>query len=298
MLVEAAITELFGVGNPTAPPVAALSYQHDFGQAPPGPCLRADPVHLRADTNGLVLFDATTFELNDTDSRALAARLNEHLGPTDCRLQWGHPHRWYLLCESGLPAATDALPQRRGASVAAAPIAHDKAALWTTRLNEFQMLLHTHPLNQQRAARGQAVVNSVWLWGGGELDLAGLSRFNLCMAADACALGAADLCAMATLDPDEGPGPLLQAMVCDSQALLVVDACREAGDYGDFAAWHAGVQTLDVHWLSPLLTALRAGHIDRLDLLPLDGRCYRLEKRQLCAFWKRVRDYREVISDA
>ena len=33
--------------------------------------------------------------------------------------------------------------------------------------NELQMLLHEHPVNIRRAARGLAPVNSIWLWGFG-----------------------------------------------------------------------------------------------------------------------------------
>jgi hypothetical protein len=32
-------------------------------------------------------------------------------------------------------------------------------------VNELQMLLHEHPVNEGRAARGLPPVNSVWLWG-------------------------------------------------------------------------------------------------------------------------------------
>jgi len=32
------------------------------------------------------------------------------------------------------------------------------------QLNELQMQLHDHPLNQAREARGELPVNSLWLW--------------------------------------------------------------------------------------------------------------------------------------
>ena len=35
-------------------------------------------------------------------------------------------------------------------------------------MTELQMLLHEHPVNEARAARGVPTVNAVWLWGGGE----------------------------------------------------------------------------------------------------------------------------------
>jgi len=37
---------------------------------------------------------------------------------------------------------------------------------WRKLLNEVQMLWHTHPVNEQRAARGLEPINSLWLYGG------------------------------------------------------------------------------------------------------------------------------------
>ncbi|MDH3220822.1 MAG: hypothetical protein OEN02_04115 [Gammaproteobacteria bacterium] len=38
---------------------------------------------------------------------------------------------------------------------------------WYKLLNEMQMFLHQHPLNQGRVARGLRPINSLWCWGGG-----------------------------------------------------------------------------------------------------------------------------------
>ena len=40
---------------------------------------------------------------------------------------------------------------------------------WYRLLNEIQMFLHQHPLNQQRMADGRAAINSLWCWGGDRL---------------------------------------------------------------------------------------------------------------------------------
>jgi hypothetical protein len=36
-------------------------------------------------------------------------------------------------------------------------------------MNELQMLLHDHPVNQAREERGEPVINSLWFWGNGVL---------------------------------------------------------------------------------------------------------------------------------
>jgi hypothetical protein len=40
----------------------------------------------------------------------------------------------------------------------------------TRWLNEVQMFLHCHPINQSRQGEGKPAVNSMWLWGGGKLS--------------------------------------------------------------------------------------------------------------------------------
>ena len=40
---------------------------------------------------------------------------------------------------------------------------------WHSILNEIQMVLHEHPVNEAREGRGEPPVNSVWLWGAGPM---------------------------------------------------------------------------------------------------------------------------------
>jgi hypothetical protein len=45
--------------------------------------------------------------------------------------------------------------------------------VWLRLQSEAQMLLHDHPVNRERAARGWPPLNSLWFWGGGALPPAG-----------------------------------------------------------------------------------------------------------------------------
>lgn len=288
---EQAITDLFGLGDAGSPPIAPLSYLQDFGRPPAASCLRADPVHLRADTNGLVLFDAASFELDQDDSRALLETLAEHLAADGWRLQQSHPQRWYLVGEQPLDLVTTALPRRRGTPVSTTHFAGKDATFWTNRLNEMQMLLHSHPVNQARALRGQVAINSIWLWGAGELQPPGEPRYTRLSADNACALGAARWCTVPASNIEPAADRFLPGLRLHERVLLVLENCRAAAAYEDFGAWEAAVRALEEDWLVPLVQALRTGRIDRLELLPLNGRRYRLERRDLRSFWKRIRDY-------
>jgi hypothetical protein len=82
-------------------------------------------------------------------------------------MHWGAPLRWYLAHESLATLAT-ASPDRVIGRNVDAWLGSASAARRLRRLqNELQMLLYTHPLNDERAARGLLPVNSFWLSGCG-----------------------------------------------------------------------------------------------------------------------------------
>jgi hypothetical protein len=271
-----------------------MSYLQDFGELPSASCLRADPVHLRADTNGLILFDTASFELDENDSRALVETLAGYLAADGWDLLQGHPHRWYLSGKQEPDLITIPLPQRRGSPVSAAPFAGKDAAQWMIRLNEMQMLMHNHPVNRARAARGQAAVNSVWLWGAGDLQTREEPLYTRLSADNVCAQGAARLCGMPAPVLTQNANQLLSGLQPGEHVLSVLEGCRAAAAYEDFGTWQAAVEDLERDWFVPLVQALRAGWIDRLELLPLNGKRYRLERRHLKFFWKRVEHYGSV----
>jgi hypothetical protein len=42
---------------------------------------------------------------------------------------------------------------------------------WRVLFNELQVLLHAHPVNAARIARGRLPINALWLWGAGSLPV-------------------------------------------------------------------------------------------------------------------------------
>jgi len=288
-LTEQAIATLCGIDTRDSAPVASLTYLEDFGELPDGYCLRADPVHLRADTSGLILFDTASFELGDQESRALGGALASHLAEDGWELRQQHPHRWYLVGGEPQDLGSPALPAVRGTPVPAVPFSGADAAAWINRLNELQMLLHSHPANRARAARAQVAVNSLWLWGGGEPQQRGNAACGRVLSDNPFARGSARYCGLAALPR---PAAAEQATPVDNGLLVVLEDCRDAAAYQDMAAWRAAVQRLEHDWFKVLIRSLKAGKLDALDLYPVNGRVYRLTRRRLLAFWKGRGDYR------
>lgn len=115
----------------------------------------------------IVLRDPLELALDEAESRALlqAVRgLFETLGWT---LHWGAPLRWYATHESLASLATASLDRVVGRAID--PWLPQRLAGRQVRSlqSEVQMLLHTHPINGAREARGAWPVNSFWLSGTG-----------------------------------------------------------------------------------------------------------------------------------
>jgi hypothetical protein len=148
---------------------------------PAGPCVQAAwrgapaagtwacaaPVHLVTALDHLRLAGPVPLPLEPGESAALVADLNRRLDGAGFDLQDVPGRGW--LC--GCPADFECRAPEPGPSVGGnlrefQPVGRDASRVraW---VNEAQMILHDHPVNQRRAARGLAPANSVWLWGFG-----------------------------------------------------------------------------------------------------------------------------------
>jgi hypothetical protein len=125
------------------------------------------PAHWHLGTEQVSLIDPAGLMLDDSSSRAFFEAVAPLFTSEGYALHYGHAGRWYLAHESlaGLPTASidRAIGRNVDAWLGAAPEARRMRRLQS----EVQMLLYTHPLNDERAARGLLPVNSFWLSGCG-----------------------------------------------------------------------------------------------------------------------------------
>ena len=123
------------------------------------------PTHWHVGTDRVTLADPDALTLDDETSRALfaaAAPLFEGDGFT---LVYGAPTRWYASHASLQGLATASLDRVIGRNVDRWLPASPAARTLRRLQSEVQMLLHAHPLNEAREARGQWPINSFWLSG-------------------------------------------------------------------------------------------------------------------------------------
>ena len=153
----------FGVPCAADAPIAPISAAFDGLAA--GCWLRADPVHLRLQRDQMLLLPVT--EISASEAGEMCASLNEHFAGQGMEFFAPHSHRWYVRLDSLPRIRTTPLSQVVGGDVRSVLPSGEDAAHWHRVFNEIQMLLHAHPLNEAREARGEPIINSVWFWGGG-----------------------------------------------------------------------------------------------------------------------------------
>lgn len=217
--------------------------------------LCADPVHLQVNGDHVVLDAESVNDLTIEDARVLVTRLNAHFAQDGLQFDAPRAGQWTLRCPAALRAVTwppEAVQYRSIEQYL--PKGPDARTLKRT-MNEAQMLLHEHPANEARAARGAAAVNGIWLWGGGAWQPAatadrGLEVWSGRLHVLGLARAAGAVCAPLPHAPDD----LAQRMATREEAgrhALLIDA---AGGPADADAWPAW---FDATWTIPLRRAAR-----------------------------------------
>jgi hypothetical protein len=271
---EAWLFERFGVRAQRGWPAAPYTLLADGG-APEGHFwMRADPVHLSIARDDLA-FDGAALDVSRSEAESLAGTLNRHFGDAPA-FHPLRPERWYIrLPDAPQLDTTPPSAARRTAIGDKLPSGAD-AMRFRALMNEVQMLLHEHPVNTEREARGAPAVNSVWFWGGGTLlEAPGARPFSIVLAEDPLARGLALAAGIRARHLPENAATLLSILAAEGVALVVLDSLRS--------------DALERDWLVPLLGALEDGRIGMLSLT-LSGTDSLLEvetvRSDLRYFWR------------
>lgn len=279
------------LGADTPVPAAALR-RLAFGRSrDDADWLCLDPVRLRFEERSMVLDDPAQLDLDAAETEALAVSLAPTFAPLG-ELEQLAPQCWNLRLRCPAPNFA-ALRLGIGRTVAPLPT-HTDYRPWRQALNEAQMVLHAHPVNQAREAAGHPVVNSLWPWGGGRPTSAGQSRHDQLWTADPVLLGLADWQGITGR-----PLPERLGAGRGRSTLALFDALSAPARLGDALAWRDALTRLEANWLVPALSALRAGELDRLRLLA-PGEHGSVEllvgRGDLWKFWRKPRPLAEAFA--
>lgn len=284
-------------------PVAAVSLLAEYGQTNPtistGYWLRADPVHLMAQQDKVYLVGHDLLPISKEEAAQLAAEFNALYAEDGWQLQAGSSHHWYLQLQEDPHITTIPLANALGfdigpllpkSKVPQGNVPEEtlsqktKDLHWHGIMNEIQMLLHGSGVNQARETRGEASINGLWLWGGGELPTSVAGQWQKVWSDDCLAQGLATLTQTTSAAiPDSCDEILTQ----HGQQLLVLDALRYPALRGDMAEWSQTLDFIEADWFGPILTALQSGRLAELILYPANGQSYTLSRTGLRRWWRR-----------
>lgn len=194
---------------------------------------RADPTHLRFFRDHFATVPGETFEVQREEADALCEALSSHFA-AQLEFRACEPRRWCARLFNDA-APNDAL------------------------VNEVQMLLHAHPLNEAREARGELAINSVRFWGAGQAPRLAQCRWQSVAAADPAVRGAARLAGTRHRALPGSAPEWLDRLPEDGRHLALLDARETA------------LADLERDWFAPLLAALRSGRIGMVTLHAVDG---------------------------
>jgi hypothetical protein len=246
---DAWLFERFGAPVPHGIPVAPYTLLADGGAPGEYFWMRADPVHLSVGLDSLV-FGKSALDLSRPEADGLIEALNRHFGDA-LAFQAPRPERWYVRLQAAPELDTTPPSAARGSAIGDKLPSGAGATHFRALMNEAQMLLHEHPVNAAREARGAPPVNSVWFWGGGFLEAPAARPYSVVLAANPLARGLARAAGIPERSVPRDAATMLAGLPSEGRALAVLDS---------------GNADLEREWFEPLLAALRGERIGMLSL--------------------------------
>lgn len=263
-------------------PLASLAALADGFSLPTEYVFFAQPVHLQLQRDSFTIAGPEALPLQKTEAHALLALLNQHFAEQGLTfVQSLHcAHCWYLQVQTPPNIQTTPVNVAMGRDIRNLLPQGRDAAFWNAFLNEVQMLLFEHPLNQAREARGELPVSGVWVYGGGVLPSKATGVLPMLFAEDVVARGLARL----------------QAGECHA----VPQDMREVLRHEATHAWLVPVESAAevINGLPMLWQALRRGGLGQLELnIALGDRVLqcRVGKWDTYQFWRKTRPWTEVL---
>ncbi len=265
-------------------------------RCPAGPCVRASitgrppvgtwacarPVHLATAIEHLRLAPGDV-GIGDEESAALLADINRHLDGRGFRLHaQAESADWQLECDQQVECQSAEPELAAGRNVRDLMPAGRDGARVRSLMNEIQMLLHEHPVNQDRAGRGLPAINTLWLWGFGRFEEMDEVSLPMLYTDDAWLSGAWRLNGVPSRPLDE-----FATGIDAAGSHVLVAGSHPPRDSLSGDGLIDALARAERSCFAPALAALRSGMFGGVDVL-LDGRAYAVERSARFRFWRRI----------
>ncbi len=275
----ASIRQLFGLRGEAA--VAATAQAIEVGGDRHASWLRVDPICLVPNREHLVAMPVD--DLSMDEACALILTLNHHFAEDGLTFYAPHPQRWYVSRREPFDFDSPALADVIGRNVMENMPTGEGAGQWRQLMNEAQMLLHDHEVNQRRQTKGRAMINSLWPWGQGSIETPPALAYDKVWTDDVYVQGLAQL---AQGDFQSLPLSLSQCLgQADAGSHLVVFSPYGVGPAAE--AWYFDLQRFADHWLEGIPEYLRTGELREWVLLGDGPASFHLRASDLWKFWRR-----------
>jgi hypothetical protein len=148
---------------------AALDWQKVGNQAGKLYWLYAAPVHLVLQRDSFSLAEPAPLTLESDEIVTLTAAFNQHFEADKIQFFW-HEDTWFLCLVTHPNIHTSAPEDALNKDISAFMPSGEGATKWASFINEVQMLLFEHPVNTTREAKRMLAINSIWCYGGGQIE--------------------------------------------------------------------------------------------------------------------------------
>lgn len=275
------LLQAFGVPRQHDMPAAVYSALGDQLPATTGYWLRADPVYLHLLRDRIVLPQPVVEDVSVAEAQAMVATLNQHFA--DLRFYAPHPQRWYVRVAQPPSLVTCEPLAAVGYDIRQHMPQGGDGKAWINLLNEIQMLLHQHPVNQQREDEGKFPINGLWAWGGGVLAGAGVVQPS-------------------PYDQLWGDDPLLAGLAAGQtrQQPQNLQVCLDHPAQRQLLMLEAGLDwaALEQRWFAPMFQALKSKKAGKIRLLFAKGatlHVFSIQRSSLWKFWRSGKKPGEVM---
>ena len=287
--LEAWLCTAFAMSPADECAVAPYSLRAENGDPGTAFWLKADPVHLRVHGDQLILLDSGMLAIETAEAQAIVTTLNQHFIADGLQFFAPSVTSWYCAV-SKQSLNTQPLSAVIGKNVNQYLPRGDDSAKWNSIANEIQMLLFSHPVNQEREIQQKLTINSLWFWGGGTFSHPLRASFSQICTNNLFARG---LGIAANIDVETLPTngtTYLSSLKPGQDYLLIIESLQKAAQYGDIPGWRAAALNFEEQWCQPLLRGIKHKRLSVISIYALgtaNNSEFKIQRGDLWKFWRR-----------
>lgn len=288
----------FDISPDLNPPLAALGLlaenqnkiaEHDIKSHLNSYWLRADPVYIQPDRDTAILVAHEEIDLSAEEARNLVNEINQHFSDECWQLYALESKRWYLRVNKTQDLKTHDLNRVLGKGIGNFSMQGKDADYWEKCLNEIQMLLHGSSINIRRESEGLITVNSLWLWGEGNLASSKNTTisYERVISNNVYFSGAAKYCGVDDFFLDDD----FIDYIVQGNSFIEIDSITQHVCRRDIYSYIDSLKKLEEQYISKIDKLLKQGKISEVNLITDSGIKISVTSKLLKHWWKRVKPF-------